>query len=83
MTSSSYANGPATASKKRKGFSAYHYRFFFLIDLMFQVMHAWNFENRVSKDNDSFYYSAIKSNKIRPKADYKPLSDAGQKVNGP
>ena len=27
------------------------------------------FENRVSKDNDSFYYFPVKSNKIRPKAD--------------
>ena len=28
-------------------------------------------ENRVSKDKDSFYYLAIKNNKIRPKADKK------------
>ena len=32
---------------------------------------AWIFENRVSKDKDSFYYLAIKNNKIRPKADKK------------
>ena len=33
--------------------------------------YAWIFENRVSKDKDSFYYLAIKNNKIRPKADKK------------
>ena len=27
------------------------------------------FENRVCKDKDSFYYLAIKNNKIRPKPD--------------
>ena len=32
---------------------------------------TWIFENRVSEDKGSFYYLAIKSNKIRPKADKK------------
>ena len=32
-------------------------------------MYTWFFENRVSKDKDSFYFLAIKNNKIRPKAD--------------
>ena len=40
-------------------------------------MYTWIFENRVSKDKDSFYYLAIKNNKIRPKADLKPTSEAG------
>ena len=39
------------------------------------------FENRVTKDTlsckDSFYYLAIKNSQIRPKADRKPISDAG------
>ena len=35
------------------------------------------FENRVGKNKDSFYYLAIKNNKIRPKADWKRISDAG------
>ena len=34
-------------------------------------LYAWIFENRVSKDKYSFYYLAIKNNKIRPKADKK------------
>ena len=34
-------------------------------------IYTWIFENRVSKDKGSFYYLAIKSNKIRPKADKK------------
>ena len=45
--------------------------------------YAWIFENRVSNNNDSFYYLAIKNNTIRPKAEEKPISDAGQYVNGP
>ena len=40
--------------------------------------YTWIFENRVSEDKGSFYYLAIKSNKIRPKADKKPISDAEQ-----
>ena len=32
-------------------------------------IYARIFENRISKDEDSFYYSAIKNNQIRPKAD--------------
>ena len=42
------------------------------------IRYTWFFENRVSKDKGSFYYLAIKSNKIRPKADKKPISDAEQ-----
>ena len=41
-------------------------------------IYVWIFENRVSKDKDSFYYLEIKNNKIRPKAVKKPKSDAGQ-----
>ena len=33
------------------------------------LIYTWFFENRVSKDKDSFYYLAIKNNKIRPKGD--------------
>ena len=33
------------------------------------IIYTWIFENRVSEDKGSFYYLAIKSNKIRPKAD--------------
>ena len=33
--------------------------------------YTWIFENRVSEDKSSFYYLAIKSNKIRPKAEKK------------
>ena len=33
--------------------------------------YTWIFENIVSEDKGSFYYLAIKSNKIRPKADKK------------
>ena len=32
-------------------------------------MYTWIFENRVSKDIDSFHYLAIKNNRIRPKVD--------------
>ena len=38
------------------------------------------FENRVSKDNNSFYYLAVKDNKICPKANWKLLSDAGSRL---
>ena len=37
----------------------------------FILIYTWIFENRVSEDKGSFYYLAIKSNKIRPKADKK------------
>ena len=37
----------------------------------FTDIYTWIFENRVSKDKGSFYYLAIKSNKIRPMADKK------------
>ena len=40
-------------------------------------IYTWFFENRVSKNKDSFYYLGIKNNKIRPKADWKPISEAG------
>ena len=46
-------------------------------------IYTWIFENRVSKNNDSFDYLAIKNNKIRLKADYKRLSHGGQLVSGP
>ena len=46
-------------------------------------IYAWIFENRVSKDKDSYNYLAIKKNKMRPKADKKPISDAAQYVYGP
>ena len=36
-----------------------------------RIPNTWIFENRVSEDKGSFYYLAIKSNKIRPKADKK------------
>ena len=36
-------------------------------------MYTWIFENRVSEDKGSFYYLAIKSKKIRPKAEEKSL----------
>ena len=36
-----------------------------------ELKYTWIFENRVSEDKGSFYYLAIKSNKIRPKADKK------------
>ena len=32
-------------------------------------IYTWFFENRASKNNDSFYYLAVKNNNIRPKAD--------------
>ena len=38
---------------------------------IWKCMYTWIFENRASKDKGSFYYLAIKSNKIRPKADKK------------
>ena len=39
--------------------------------VFFKYIYTWIFENRVSKDKGSFYYLAIKSNKIPPKADKK------------
>ena len=39
------------------------------VDGHLNFVYTWFFENRVSKDKDSFYYLAIKNNKIRPKAD--------------
>ena len=41
------------------------------------------FENRVTKNINSFYYLAYQNNKTHLKADEKPLYDAGQYVNGP
>ena len=40
------------------------------IDISIYI-YTWIFENRVSEDKGSFYYLAIKSSKIRPKADKK------------
>ena len=34
-----------------------------------KYIYTWFFENRASKNNDSFYYLAVKNNNIRPKAD--------------
>ena len=46
---------------------------------MLALIYTWIFENRASEDKGSFYYLAVKSNKIRPKADKKkPISDAEQ-----
>ena len=48
------------------------------ISMAFQIMlvivyyiYTWIFEDKVSEDKGSFYYLAIKSNKILPKADKK------------
>ena len=38
---------------------------------LWRYIYTWISENRVSEDKGSFYYLAIKSNKIRPKADKK------------
>ena len=43
-------------------------------DKNFIFIYTWFFENMVSKDKDSFYYLAIKNNKIRPKADWTMIS---------
>ena len=41
-------------------------------------IYTWIFENRASKNINSFYFLAISNYETHSKADKKPLSDAGQ-----